>query len=112
MTRGDVRKLVDDMVGGFTSRFTLPQHMVRDLSRGLAGFHRLCEPGWRSAGRVQLAHEPYFDTALELFELMVVATGEGEEELERWQAAARRRGQGKSGSGGASRRRRRRRRNR
>ena len=40
---------------------------------------------------MKLARKPYFDDALLLFEILVRATGEGQETLEAWQAAARRR---------------------
>ena len=61
------------------------------MVHALAGFQRLCEPRWSTHERVRFARKPYFDDAVLLFEILVLATGEGHEALEVWRAAARRR---------------------
>jgi len=91
LSRGQVRSLVEQIVAPFGARFTLSRARIGGLHHALTGFFRLCEPRWLPRARVQLAHRPYFDDALGLFELMVEATGEGEDVLKKWQAAARHR---------------------
>jgi hypothetical protein len=59
--------------------------------QALMGFQRLCEPRWKLPERLRFTRRPYFEDSLLLMELVVRATGEGEDALEQWRAAARRR---------------------
>ena len=83
--------MIQEEVAPFLSRFTLSNLQAQQITHALIGFQRLCEPGWSAHERVRFARKPYFDDALLLFEILVLATGEGHEALEAWQAAARRR---------------------
>ena len=57
----------------------------------LEGFHRLCGQGWTPAKRLRFASKSTFDDALLLFEILVRATGEGQQALDLWLAAKRQR---------------------
>ena len=50
---------------------------------------------------MRFTRKPYFDDALLLFEILVLATGEGQEALEQWRAAVRRRPPLKAAAPGA-----------
>jgi poly(A) polymerase len=100
LTRAGIQELVRETVEPFFTRFALPRGRATEVMQALIGFHRLCEGRLSAGERLRMAHKPYFDDALLLFEVLVRATGEGREELERWQAAGRRaRSAEDSGSG-------------
>jgi poly(A) polymerase len=88
MTRAALRRLTDEIVAPFAQRLALSRARASQLESALLAFHRMCEPGWKPRGRLQLAHRAYFADALALFELMAEATGEGREALAVWQEAA------------------------
>jgi poly(A) polymerase len=91
MSRAAIEELVDAESAPFLARFTLSNLKAQQIRQALVGFYRLCEPRWTFSDRVRFARRPYFDAALLLFELLVLATGEGGEALAEWQEAARRR---------------------
>ncbi|HVT57512.1 MAG TPA: polynucleotide adenylyltransferase PcnB [Thermoanaerobaculia bacterium] len=91
MTRQAIEALVQEEAAPFLARFTVSNLKSQQVQQALAGFQRLCEPGWSLPERVRFARKPSFDDALLLFELLVDATGEGAEALAAWQAAARHR---------------------
>ncbi len=92
MSRAAIRQLIEQCVEPFSRRFALSRNRRSQMLHALVGFNRLCEPRWSDNARVQFARRNYFDDALQLFEILVRATGEGEEALTVWQEAARQRG--------------------
>lgn len=91
MTRPAIELMIQEEVAPFFQRLTLSNLRSQQVVHALAGFQRLCEPRWSNPERVRFSRKPYFDDALLLFEILVLATGEGQEALEVWRAAARRR---------------------
>jgi poly(A) polymerase len=91
MSRTAIELLVQEEVTPFLARFTVSNLKSQQIVQALIGFQRLCEPRWTLPERVRFSRKPYFDDARLLFEILVEATGGGEEALEEWNAAARRR---------------------
>jgi len=91
MKRSEIEIMIQEEIAPFFTRLTLSNIRSQQVYHALLGFQRLCEPNNSPHERVKLARKPYFDDALLLFEILVRATGEGQETLEAWQAAARRR---------------------
>ena len=91
MSRAAIEELVDEESAPLLARFTISNLKSQQIRRALVGFFRLCEPRWSFAERVRFTRRPLFEDALLLFELLVLATGEGKEALAEWQEAARRR---------------------
>jgi poly(A) polymerase len=91
MRRAEIETMIQEEIAPFFSRLTLSNLRAQQVYHALMGFQRLCEPVSSPHERVKLARKPYFDDALLLFEILVLATGEGQEALQAWQAAARRR---------------------
>jgi poly(A) polymerase len=91
MRRTEIETMIQVEFAPFFSRLTLSNLRAQQIYHALMGFQRLCEPVASAHERVKLARKPYFDDALLLFEILVLATGEGQEALATWQAAARRR---------------------
>ena len=91
MRRAEIETMIQEEIAPFFSRLTLSNLRAQQIYHALMGFQRLCEPVASAHERVKLARKPYFDDALLLFEILVLATGEGQEALATWQAAARRR---------------------
>jgi poly(A) polymerase len=91
MRRAEIETMIQEEIAPFFSRLTLSNLRAQQIYHALMGFQRLCEPVASPHERVKLARKPYFDDALLLFEILVLATGEGQEALATWQAAARRR---------------------
>jgi len=91
MSRAAIEELVDEESEPLLARFTISNLKSQQIRRALVGFFRLCEPRWSFAERVRFTRRPLFEDALALFELLVLATGEGSEALAEWQDAARRR---------------------
>lgn len=92
MSRGALGAMVAEQVAPFLARFTISRERALHVERAIAGFLRLCEPGWTDAARLRFARRPYFDDALALFDLLVRATDDGREALEAWRRAAAGRG--------------------
>jgi poly(A) polymerase len=91
MSRAAIEELVDEESEPLLARFTISNLKSQQIRRSLVGFFRLCEPRWSFAERVRFTRRPLFEDALALFELLVLATGEGGEALAEWQDAVRRR---------------------
>ena len=91
MSRTAIELLVQEEVAPFLARFTVSNLKSQQIIQSLIGFQRLCEPRWTLPERVRFARKPYFDDARLLFEILVAATGGGEEALAEWDAAAKRR---------------------
>jgi poly(A) polymerase len=91
MSRPAIEVMIQEELAPFFARLTLSNLRSQQVFHALLGFQRLCEPNATPHERLKLARKPYFDDSLLLFEILVLATGEGQEALEAWQAAARRR---------------------
>jgi poly(A) polymerase len=87
MARAAIEALIQAEIEPFLQRFTLSNLKAQQIFQALLGFQRLCEPGWRFHDRVRLARKSFFPSALLLFEMLVRATGQGEEVLAQWEAA-------------------------
>ena len=90
MSRSALEVLIQEEVAPFLARFTVSNLKSQQILQALMGFQRLCEPPGRPAERMRLARRSFFPDALLLFEILVLATGEGGEALADWQAIARR----------------------
>lgn len=101
MTRAALAKLVEDLAEPLFERFTLSRERRQRVIRSLTGFLRMCEPGWSDNSRQRFAQRPYFNDARFLFALLVRATGEGHEELERWDQSRGRRAERNDDHGGS-----------
>jgi poly(A) polymerase len=88
ISRAAVARLVERNGREFFRRFALSNVKVRHICDVLSGFYRLCEPRGSLVEQVKLTRQPFFEDALLLFEILVMATGEGQEELDRWRAVA------------------------
>ena len=88
MSRNALQGLIDDLLQPFLARFTISKVRAQHIQLAIFGFLRMCEPRWTPKQRLGFARKPYFRDALVLFEVMVKATGEGEEGLEPWKRAA------------------------
>lgn len=91
MRRSAIEAMIQEEVAPFFSRLTISNVRSQQVLHALTGFQRLCEPHCSTHERVRLARKPWFDDSLLLFEVLVRATGEGQEALKEWQAAGRRR---------------------
>ena len=85
------QEVVRSTVEPFLERFSLANFKRAHLVHILEGFHRLCSQGWTPAQRLRFASKSTFDDALLLFEILVLATGEGHQALDLWQVAQRQR---------------------
>lgn len=91
MSRSAIEVMVEEEISSFLSRFTVSNLKSQQITQALIGFQRMLEPVDKLSERVRLARRSWFNDALILFEILVEATGEGQEALAEWQAAARRR---------------------
>ena len=83
--RSALRTLTEDSVAAFAERFMLARAKAEGVHQVLWAFHRLGERWPSAASRMQFARQPGFDDALALLEIMVSATGSGNDTLEAWQ---------------------------
>lgn len=88
MSRSALDQLAAEVVEPFGLRLTLSAARRQQAEETLIGFLRLCEPVPSEAIRKKVARRHGFHDALQLFELMVEATGEGQETLDAWQSIA------------------------
>ena len=91
MSRSAIESLIHEEVAPFLARFTMSNLRAQQILQALYGFQLLCDPGWSHHERSKLVRKPYFDDALALFEILVLATGEGGDALADWQGAAKNR---------------------
>lgn len=82
--RSALRQLINDAVEQLALRFSLSRTKSDGVRQALWSFQRLGERWGSAASRLQFATQPGFDDALILLEVMVAATGEGQEQLEEW----------------------------
>ncbi len=88
LPRSELAAMVGTVSEGFLERFSLPKAKGHELRETLLSFADLCVVPRRESARRRAAANPFFRQGLELFELLVEATGEGREELALWQAEA------------------------
>lgn len=91
MRRERLDAMIADESAPFVTRLAVSRDRTSRLLAALTGFQRLIEPDLQAKARMSLAHRPWFDDALALFELLTRATGEGDDALAAWRAAAARR---------------------
>jgi len=91
MSRTALEGLVDEVAEPFVARFQLSRARTDRIVGSLKAFLRLCEPGWSDEQRRRFAVRKHFDDALDLFEIVTRATGDGEEPLAAWHRAAKER---------------------
>lgn len=91
MRRERLDAMIADEIAPFVTRLAVSRDRTGRLLAALTGFQRLIEPDLPAKARIGLAHRPWFDDALGLFDLLVRATGEGGEALAGWRAVAERR---------------------
>jgi poly(A) polymerase len=100
-SRRDLAAINEDAVASFTERFAVSNQRRVRLLAALETFQRLCEEIDHEKQRVKIAKRPSFSDALDLFELLVEATGDGQDVYEEWrQTAVRARKQGGPRKGG------------
>jgi poly(A) polymerase len=92
MWRSALRSLTEETVDAFSTRFSFSRGKMEGLQGVLWCFHRLGERWGSAASKLQFSRQPGFDGALTLLELLVRATGEGEETLDSWQRIQSQRG--------------------
>lgn len=93
MWRSALRSLTQEAVDSFATRFSLSRAKTEGVQTALWCFHRLGERWGSAASRLQFARQPGFDDALNLLEILVSATGDGEELLTEWQRIQAMRGE-------------------
>ena len=91
MASTQFRKAVEKTLKPFSDRYSIAKHKRAMLSHALDGFHRMCSQEWTHGQRIRFASKSYFEDALVLFEILVRATGEGEDMLELWHGARKQR---------------------
>ena len=111
MWRAALRSLTQETVEAFAARFSLSRAKMEAVQGALWCFHRRGERWGSAASQLQFSRQPGFDDALTLLEVLVIATGEGQEMLDTWQRIQNLRGDS-PGRGRVVRSRRRRRRRR
>ena len=89
LSRAMVEEVVRDSLDPFLQRFALSNAKSVAVVDALIGFHRMCEPHWTAASQARFARRRLFQDALFLFQVMVEATGEGQEALDLWRSASR-----------------------
>src|SRR5262249_23122435 len=74
MSRAGIEEMVAEESAPLLARFTLSNLKAQQIRQALVGFFRLCEPRWSVPERVRFTRRPFFDHALLLFEVLVLAT--------------------------------------
>ncbi len=87
-SRGRLARVVDRVVGEFSERYSLSAQRRDRLVQSLETFQRLCEPVESERLRSQIVRRSSFNDALDLFSLLVEATGDGQDVYEEWRQAA------------------------
>lgn len=90
LTRRQLVDLIDESTTDFCDRFTVSGQRRDGIRQALETFFDFARPDLQPGERARIARRGSFDDALLLFELMVEATGEGGDELERWRDVRRR----------------------
>lgn len=111
LRRGALRQMTLDYIAPLVTRLSLSRQRSETITDAISIFYRFGE-SWRSgADQVRFSARVGFDDAVDLLDLMVRSTGDGQRELEQWRAVQKKR-PGPPRDSGVKRRRRRRRRRR
>ena len=86
--RNRLQRLVDDVVADFGERFALSAARRSKVKKALDTFQRLCEAPRSPRSVPSLVRREAFGPALDLFALLVEASGGGGETLEAWRQHA------------------------
>lgn len=89
LSKSQLGKLASDTVGGFAVRLTLPNAKSRQALTAMNVFLRLCEQVGDRHGVQKVVRRPGFRDGLEIYSVLVEATGDGKQELGEWQAIAK-----------------------
>jgi poly(A) polymerase len=89
IVRRRLREITEEVMTPFFARHTIARFKAEAVGLALDTFHSLGERRWNVTERIQLARRSSFPDALELFEILVEATGEGRDEYEAWRRVAR-----------------------
>ena len=88
--RAELQRIAEDAVAGLAHRFALSNLKTQQVLHTMESFQRLCEPMPSEREARRLASKASFAAALEVFGLLVEATGgEGQEVFEEWREVAR-----------------------
>ena len=89
LSRSKVRGLVELSVNDFFERLEIPNAMAEHTVRTLTLLARLQDPPDDRWERLRISRDPAFANALQVFNLLVKATGEGQETVSTWRTALR-----------------------
>lgn len=84
LSRGEVRAIVIEETAPFALRFALSKARSERMIDALVTFQRMCEPDLPAKVRLRSVRHPSFADALALVQILVDATGEGQELLDLW----------------------------
>ena len=87
-TRGRLVRMVDRVAADLAQRYSLSGQRRDRIVQCLETFQRLCEPLDDERQRVQIVRRGSFNDALDLFSLLVEATGDGQDVYEEWRQSA------------------------
>ena len=86
LRRGAQRALIQDQLAPFAARLALSKQRSWEIGEGLSLFFRLGESWKTKADQVRFATRAVFDDALDMSEILTLATGESEDTLNEWKA--------------------------
>jgi len=89
LNRSRVRALAELSVRDFFDRLEIPNALAEHILRALTLLLRLQDLPDDRWERVRISREPAFGNALQIFNLLVKATGEGQETVAAWRTALR-----------------------
>lgn len=88
LSRPQLEQLAREVVTPFLQRLKISALRTQEILGSLVAFFRLCEPAWKPGARARYGATRHFDGGLFLFELLVRATGEGDDVLALWREAS------------------------
>ena len=91
LRRGAQRALIQDQLAPFAAKLALPRQRSWEIGEGLSLFFRLGESWKNREEQVRFATRAVFDDALDMLEIMTLATGGSEGTLSEWKAIQRNR---------------------
>ncbi|MEE2776515.1 MAG: polynucleotide adenylyltransferase PcnB [Acidobacteriota bacterium] len=90
LKRTELRRVVEEVVAGLRERFALSNIRTKHTEQTLFLFQRLCELPIGAPGAIRrVTQHSHFPEAVRLFELLVQATGQGQENLDGWLRAGK-----------------------
>ncbi len=88
LRRQEVDELTKETLQPFFDRYRLSNAKCHVTVRALTLFQRLCEPGMKPGLQRRLTQRAGFQDAMRLFDILVDASGEGQEVRDHWQRLA------------------------